>query len=407
MDPIDLPQIRESVRKLSTALAKCGISMGAYLNPSDNFALGQTPQDKDVALDRRFSAASAQGIEILLIILKDTDKWLYSRIKFYGDVKHGVQTICVVEHKFTKGPGQGGYFGNLAMKFSIKGGGNSHEIPAKDLDPLGDHTMLVGIDVTHPSPGSKEGAPSIAAVVASIDNSLSQWPGSIMAQTSRVEMVEGLTNMMVDRLQLWRKKQKSLPEKIIIYRDGVSEGQYRLILDIELPSIQTAFKQLYGDEKKWPKLTIIVVGKRHHTRFYPTKADDADQKYGFNPQPGTVVDRGVTDHFLWDFFLQAHAGIHGTARPAHYVVIMDQIGFKQDQLEQFTHRMCYLFNRATKAVSICPPAYYADLLCERGRMYLHSVFNEQAVSGGGAHTAANAQWTRGVHSNLEEKTFYI
>jgi hypothetical protein len=222
-------------------------------------------------------------------------------------------------------------------------------------------------------------------------------------------MVEGLTEMMLERLDLWRKKNQTLPNKLIVYRDGVSEGQYRLVLETELPAIQEAFKRRYGDEKKWPKVTIVVVGKRHHTRFYPTSKQGADVR-SLNPLPGTVVDRGVTDHFLWDFFLQAHQGLQGTARPAHYVVIKDQIGFEQDQLEAFTHNLCYLFNRATKAVSICPPAYYADLICERGRAYLFSTLNENQGSDGDyadSYNANTAEWTRGVHPRLEEKTFYI
>ena len=40
--------------------------------------------------------------------------------------------------------------------------------------------------------------------------------------------------------------------------------------------------------------------------------------------------------------------------------------------------MCYLFGRATKAVSICPPAYYADLVCERARCYLSNLFDASA-----------------------------
>ncbi|CAG8731388.1 2802_t:CDS:2, partial [Acaulospora colombiana] len=42
--------------------------------------------------------------------------------------------------------------------------------------------------------------------------------------------------------------------------------------------------------------------------------------------------------------------------------------------------------RATKAVSLIPPAYYADLACERGRMYLNDFLNlgaEKSVSGRG------------------------
>lgn len=155
-----------------------------------------------------------------------------------------------------------------------------------------------------------------------------------------------------------------------------------------------------------PQTVIIVVGKRHHTRFYPTDNKSMDSRTG-NPMPGTVVDRGVTSHYLWDFFLQAHKSLQGTARPAHYVVIKDELNFSQDALESFVHKLCYSFSRATKAVSICPPAYYADLICERGRMYLYSTLNENQSASGSACNAQTAEWTQGVHSRLTEKTFHV
>jgi hypothetical protein len=52
-------------------------------------------------------------------------------------------------------------------------------------------TMLVGIDVTHPGPGSVKGTPSIAAVVASCDPEYSQYPASMEIQESRKEVCAG------------------------------------------------------------------------------------------------------------------------------------------------------------------------------------------------------------------------
>lgn len=193
--------------------------------------------------------------------------------------------------------------------------------------------MLAGMDVTHPSPGSIEGAPSIAGVVASIDGRYGQWPGIIRAQTSRKEMIEKLDEMFGGRLDLWRKhNQGGLPNRIIIYRDGVSEGQYRTLLQDELPRIQEACAARYLGGRM-PKISIVVCGKRHHTRFFPTQEKDADYKKSMNPQNGTVVDRGVTMEKGWDFFLQAHHCLQGTARPTHYVVIHDKNDMDADKME--------------------------------------------------------------------------
>jgi len=62
------------------------------------------------------------------------------------------------------------YLANLALEWNLKCGGVNQEIPSNKTGILLSlKTMVVGVDVTHPSPGSREGTPSIAGVVASID----------------------------------------------------------------------------------------------------------------------------------------------------------------------------------------------------------------------------------------------
>ena len=38
-------------------------------------------------------------------------------------------------------------------------------------------------------------------------------------------------------------------------------------------------------------------------------------------------------------------------------------------LQEFTFNMCYLYCRATRSVSVCPPAYYAHLVATRARFH--------------------------------------
>ena len=277
-----------------------------------------------------------KSIRILLVILPNKDAPTYARIKFWADVKFGIHTVCVQADKFkNKRPD---YFANVALKFNLKLGGINHTLPADKIGIIKDgRTMVVGIDVTHPSPGSVEGAPSIAGVVASIDATLAQWPASIRVQTGRQEMVADLEGMIHDRLLLWYTKNNgNLPDKILVYRDGVSEGQYNDVLETELNAIQKAVKTIYPPTVKAPKISIIIVGKRHHTRFYPLPGTQCGPNG--NPLNGTIVDREITMERGWDFFLQAHGCIKGTARPAHYVVIYDKIGLGVDELEQLVSR---------------------------------------------------------------------
>jgi eukaryotic translation initiation factor 2C len=393
----------------------------AFRSTLETYGLSPGPVQPPVALDISFNDLQNKDVakiqqqimdtlrtkfkakpNFLFVLLPSDNAVLYDCIKFVCDCKLGLPNICNIGAKFSKEKGQMQYFANVAMKFNQKLGGINHTVELKRMAPLDAQTILFGIDVTHPSPGSSEKAPSVAGVVASVDSMFSQYPASMRTQEGRVEMVQQLEEMIVERLRLWQKRnQNKLPNKVIVYRDGVSEGQYRIVLESELPAFEKAFDKLYGAKAKHPKISIVIVGKRHHTRFYPTKEEDTDGKTG-NPQPGTIVDRGVTGEKLFDFFLLAHQGLQGTSKPAHYVVIKDDIKLGADQLQSLTHYLCYTFARATRSVSICPPAYYADLLCERGRSYLQGV-----LKGDGSVTFSDSEWQRDVHPALMETMYYI
>ena len=80
----------------------------------------------------------------------------------------------------------------------------------------------------------------------------------------------------------------------------------------------TRLAEACADLRIDPKITIIVVGKRHHVRFFPLNERDGD-KSG-NCPAGTVVDREIAHPTEFDFYLQSHGGLLGTSRPAHYSV---------------------------------------------------------------------------------------
>lgn len=402
-------------QKFRTALVTAGMAA----NVADKVKPLDVNSSDDPEIDSTIEGAS-KVCQLIFVVIPARDPVLYKRIKRAGDVKFGVHTVCMDANKLLKPDHQlAAYLANVALKVNLKLGGDNHLVGLERNGIISEgKTMIVGIDVTHPSPGSAKEAPSVAGMVASVDKSLGQWPASLRIQTPTQEIVDGLKSMLKSHLALWRKKNKTLPENILVYRDGVSEGQYELVLIKEVSGLRDACEEMYPppDQKKGlPRLTVVIVAKRHHTRFYPTKEADAD-KYS-NPEPGTVVDRGVTEARNWDFFMQAHSALKGTARPAHYYVVCDEIfttrkappPFRNvaDVLEDLTHRLCYMYGRATRSVSICMPAYYADIVCERARCYLSHLY-DQADS---PSTAGNAPTARAedveVHPKLADSMFYI
>lgn len=344
-------------------------------------------------LRSRLFDIAADQIDFLLVILPTKEKGgeLYTCIKKLADQDLGLKTVCVAEETLLRNARQlNQLVANLALKINLKLGGVNQIVGSEQIERLqSTKTMVVGLDVTHPSPGSSKDDPSIAGIVASVDGLLAQWPAEVRVQArSRDEMITALAGMMASRLILWERTNGCLPENVLIYRDGVSEGQYQTVIKKELPDIRKACANLYSlpeQEQSLPRLTIAIVGKRHHTRFYPTRTQDSQGRFG-NCIPGTVVDRGVTQARNWDFFLQSHAAIQGTARPAHYHIILDEIftGSKskkqpdprwasgsennqQNVFEELTLAMTHVFGRATRIISTPAPVRYADMVFERAR----------------------------------------
>ena len=87
----------------------------------------------------------------------------------------------------------------------------------------------------------------------------------------------------------------------------MSEGQFAQVLEqgvfdaqlydyprphtfpLELPRIRQGCEAAGMN----PKITVIVVGKRHHVRFFPESPNSRDQDNSGNCLAGTVVDRAI------------------------------------------------------------------------------------------------------------------
>lgn len=128
-------------------------------------------------------------VDLIMVLLSNGDKHVYAGIKHLCDVWLDVHTVCVHTEKIRKEKGQLQYFANVALKFNMKLGGINHSLDNESMRWLKvEPTMMVGMDVTHPGPGSLKGTPSIAAVVASVDDQFAQFPASLRIQETRKEV---------------------------------------------------------------------------------------------------------------------------------------------------------------------------------------------------------------------------
>ncbi|KAG8946718.1 hypothetical protein FRC04_011496 [Tulasnella sp. 424] len=248
---------------------------------------------------------------LLIVVLPDFgNEDIYVRIKNAGDIKIGVATQCLKSQKCIRGNMQ--YFANVCLKINAKLGG-INVIPRRDsvgiVRDVADPTLIIGADTAHPGPGQSV-RPSYAAVVGSVDSEISKYIAVSRAQGFRVEMIEELADMVAHILRKYMQYRKEVeknanpaPRRILFYRDGISEGQFQECKEKEVAAIFKACDRV-GIPR--PKLTFIVVGRRHHVRFFPPPGGSSDRSG--NAPAGLVIDREITSPVEFDFYLQSHGG---------------------------------------------------------------------------------------------------
>lgn len=238
----------------------------------------------------------------------------------------------------------------------------------------------------HPEPAAKGGArdeaPSIAAVVGTVDGSASQYVCHVHAQGSRLEVCDGLTAAMFNLLGAFRERNGGkMPEHMVVYRDGVGDSQFEIILENELNSIKDAVAMQKGHTGC--KIAFVVCQKSHHSRFV-CEAQGGTGSYS-NLCPGVVIDsssssNGVTSTKMNEFYLNSHTAIQGTAKATKYTLIFDELNLKMIELEVLTYWLTYMYSRCNRAVGVVTPVYYAHWAAKRARHLLSAGASEEEVN---------------------------
>ncbi|KAK6523335.1 hypothetical protein TWF281_001314 [Arthrobotrys megalospora] len=401
----------------------CTIELNVYKDAHATITNAFTGKISQIKAEQK---KAGHGVPLVFCFLPSADTKYYNAVKLGGDVIAGVLTICMNYWKvggFRDHQQLSGYCETLALKVNLKCGGINHSTQTDStlrgiFPDLGNNeVMLLGADVSHS--GRRE-LPSITAVVGSYEPSHSRLNAQVALQTNQ-EMIENMRVAVEWHLRVFYNTNKRLPRSIVMFRDGVSESQYRQVLDREVVAIDKAIDvAVEGVNKskpgtKRPTLTVLVVGKRHHTRFFPQNPRDDKDK----TPPGLLVDRAVTAIYEKDFFLQAHSALQGTPRPAHYFIIRDDKGLTDTQIQAMVYVWSFSFGRALRSVSYAPPAYCADLACGRARAWIQNEVDFIKRTPSNASTpeeiarAAEDNLkrikgkTRGLHVDLAHTMWYI
>ncbi|ERL91353.1 hypothetical protein D910_08685 [Dendroctonus ponderosae] len=304
--------------------------------------------------------------DVVFVIVPDNGPQ-YSYVKKAAEIAVGCLTQCIKIGTVSKrlNPQT---TANILLKVNSKMNGVNHSIsitPPIMRRPV----MIMGADVTHPGPDALH-IPSVAAVTASHDPKAFQYNICWRLQNPQVEIIADLESITEEHLRFFYEKTRHKPEAIIFFRDGVSEGQFEQVRRAEIMAIRSACKKMQGQDYE-PKITFLVVQKRHHTRLFPMNPRDSEDR-NLNVPAGTCVDTEIAHPYMQDFYLVSHASIQGVAKPTKYVTLWDDNDMTNDQIEQLAYYLCHMFTRCTRSVSYPAPTYYAHLAAARGRVYIEN-----------------------------------
>lgn len=288
-------------------------------------------------IERKIRQFAAEKVNIIFCIVPPNKGPvdIYAKIKQESELRSCVLTQCIKSDTVDRrcNPMT---LTNLLLKGNAKLNGVNHRVSPPCAPILNDFdktpVMFVGADVTHPPPGQT--TVSVAAVVASCDRNAFCYNSGWRAQIG--EIIADFQTFMKDALIAFRKANGRLPAKIIYYRDGVSDSQFQQVMRSEWNDLLNACKEIEQGYEKIVKVTIIIVQKRHHTRFFPGKSGISTDKNN-NVPPGTVVDTIITRPDETQYFLVSHQAIQGTARPTKYCVLLDDGEHTMDDLQTLTY----------------------------------------------------------------------
>ncbi|KAF2880626.1 hypothetical protein ILUMI_25545 [Ignelater luminosus] len=285
---------------------------------------------------------SFEDVQILVFICPTSRDDRYSAIKRFSCSETAIPTQVINSRTLSNPQKVRSIIQKIALQMNCKLGGSLWSVPIPVTK-----WMVCGIDVYH-SPSSKQ---SVCAFVSSLNDNMTRWYSTAIFQDQ--ELGDYLKMAFAKSLEKFREINGNFPTTIVVFRDGVGDGQLKQCQQHEVAQFERCLKDYHLDSK----IVVVVVQKRINTRLFMVKGRDLD-----NPLPGTIIDNKITRHNWYDFFLVAQQVRQGTVTPTHYVVVHDSGKLKPDHVQRLAFKLCHLYYNWPGTIRVPAPCQYAHKL---------------------------------------------
>lgn len=223
--------------------------------------------------------------QMIMCLVSNDKADRYAAIKKKCCVDRAVPTQVIKARTITPKGGNVRTLMSVATKVAIQLNCKLGGIPWVLKNPL-TSVMVIGFDVCH---DTRDKSKSFGALVASMYGAGMKHPkyfSTVNHHSSGEELSNFMASNMIKAIHSYRSDYNgALPQRIIVYRDGVGEGQLKYVYEHEIGAIREKLTLAYKDQPNAARLTFFVVSKRINTRLFHNKQ---------NPVPGTIVDDIIT-----------------------------------------------------------------------------------------------------------------
>ncbi|CAI2302977.1 unnamed protein product [Caenorhabditis sp. 36 PRJEB53466] len=252
---------------------------------------------------------------------------------------------------------------NIVNKTNMKLGGLNFLIGSTSFNNPG--RLIIGFETSQRGGGGGGGdMPVSVGFAANMLDHFQKFAGGYIYVKRDRDIYGPLVKNTVATILKTTKKNRGAPTDILIYFNGVSEGQFSMINEQFSKSVKEACTMMSASYR--PNITIIASSKTHNERLYKSIGGGVS-----NLEPGTVVDHTIVNPHFSEWYHASAVARQGTTKTTKFTVIFTT---NQNEplwnLETLTNDLCYDHQIVFHPVGLPVPLYIAGRYSQRGAMIL-------------------------------------
>ncbi|KAI6185484.1 hypothetical protein M3Y98_00028600 [Aphelenchoides besseyi] len=291
---------------------------------------------------------------------------------------------------------------NYVAKTNLKLGGLNYEV--KDRNPEVQHelenSLFIGINTNQPGSKSvtdrvksiKDEKPGVLGFSANMVENYNTFIGDFVYTVAyRSEFYAQLQSIFKRCVSTFAAKRGKMPEKVVFYYTGLTEGQFENAYKLAIPMIKKGIRDANNDGDI--PLILMAVQKMNNVRLFPKKISLIDRitcmflfyapqiasgrDYEYNVPFGTTVDTTIAHPVFTEFYQMPHSALKGTGRVPRYTILLDESNSSMDLIEGFTNALAFEHQIVSRATSLPTPVFVAEGYAQRGRDVFNAAYGSK------------------------------